>query len=111
MEKSPRETLEPMKEEKAQSFRRHQSQRGELALALMPTASVLGVLVLVEIFSRQRLLFASLASSAFLIYLDPSTAPTAFAPSLYRKSARRLSVLRLFQFSAKAIWRRPRRWS
>ena len=71
MEKSLRETLEPMKEEKAQSFRRRLNLRGELALALMPTASVLGVLVLVEIFSRQRLLFASLASSAFLIYLDP----------------------------------------
>ena len=33
---------------------------------------VLSVLALVEALSRQRLLFASLASSAFLIYLDPN---------------------------------------
>lgn len=45
--------------------------QGELLLALLPTLVVLLVLVFVEIFSRQRLLFASLASSAFLIYLDP----------------------------------------
>lgn len=32
---------------------------------------MLAVLSLVEVLSRQRLLFASLASSAFLIYLDP----------------------------------------
>ena len=43
----------------------------ELLLALLPTATVLIVLALVEEFSNQRLLFASLASSAFLIYLDP----------------------------------------
>lgn len=45
--------------------------RGELALAFLPTVTVLLVLALVEALSRQRLLFASLASSAFLIYLDP----------------------------------------
>ena len=45
--------------------------KGELALALFPTATILIVLALLEAFSRQRLLFASLASSAFLIYLDP----------------------------------------
>lgn len=45
--------------------------RGELMLAAAPTAVVLGVLALVEVLSQQRLLFASLASSAFLIYLDP----------------------------------------
>lgn len=44
---------------------------GELLLAAGPTVVVLGVLALVEVLSRQRLLFASLASSAFLIYLDP----------------------------------------
>jgi CBS-domain-containing membrane protein len=55
--------------------RRHRiGLKGELALALMPTAIVLLVLVLVETLSRQRLLFASLASSAFLIYLDPENA-------------------------------------
>ena len=45
--------------------------RGELLLALLPTLTILGVLGLLEIFSQQRLLFGSLASSAFLIYLDP----------------------------------------
>ncbi len=40
-------------------------------LALAPTLIILVVLALVEVLSRQRLLFASLASSAFLIYLDP----------------------------------------
>ena len=44
---------------------------GELALAALPTATVLVVLALVEVLTSQRLLFASLASSAFLIYLDP----------------------------------------
>lgn len=45
--------------------------RHELLLALLPTATVLAVFGLVEAFSQQRLLFVSLASSAFLIYLDP----------------------------------------
>lgn len=45
--------------------------RRELALALLPTTTVLVVFALVEAWSRQWLLFASLASSAFLIYLDP----------------------------------------
>ena len=40
-------------------------------MALLPTATVLAVFALVEVVSEQRLLFASLASSAFLIYLDP----------------------------------------
>lgn len=43
----------------------------ELALALVPTATVLGLLFLLKLFSNQQLLFASLASSCFLIYLDP----------------------------------------
>ena len=47
------------------------SLRQELALAVLPTVVVLLMLGYVEAFSRQRLLFASLASSAFLIYLDP----------------------------------------
>ena len=38
---------------------------------MLPTVVVLLMLGYVEAFSRQRLLFASLASSAFLIYLDP----------------------------------------
>jgi CBS-domain-containing membrane protein len=46
----------------------------ELALAMLPTITILAVLALVETYSNQRLLFASLASSAFLIYLDPQHA-------------------------------------
>ena len=45
--------------------------RDELLLAALPTATMLLVLAFVEALSHQRLLFASLASSAFLIYLDP----------------------------------------
>jgi CBS-domain-containing membrane protein len=51
--------------------RRRVGLRGELLLVMLPTATVLAVLGLVEALSEQRLLFASLASSAFLIYLDP----------------------------------------
>jgi hypothetical protein len=51
--------------------RRRLGVKRELLLALAPTLTVLLVLALVEAVSRQRLLFASLASSAFLIYLDP----------------------------------------
>lgn len=40
-------------------------------LALLPTAIILIVFALVEVLTQQRLLFASLAASAFLIYLDP----------------------------------------
>ncbi len=54
--------------------RRRIGLRGELLLAVMPTATVLAVLALVEVLSHQRLLYASLASSAFLIYLDPENA-------------------------------------
>lgn len=43
----------------------------EIVLALLPTATMLIVLVIVERLAEQRLLFASLASSAFLIYVDP----------------------------------------
>ena len=65
-----RESLKPIQGAE-RSLRRRLDLRGELALALLPTLTILGVLGLVETFSRQRLLFASLASSAFLIYLDP----------------------------------------
>lgn len=51
--------------------RRRLTVRSELALAALPTVTVLGMLLLLEVLSSQRLLFASLASSAFLIYLDP----------------------------------------
>ena len=43
----------------------------EISLALIPTIMIIVVLLLLEEFSRQRLLFSSLASSAFLIYIDP----------------------------------------
>lgn len=54
--------------------RRRLGFRKEVLLALLPTATALLVLGFVEILSNQRLLFASLASSAFLIYLDPEHA-------------------------------------
>ncbi|RZK23867.1 MAG: HPP family protein, partial [Hymenobacter sp.] len=44
----------------------------ELALAVLPTVTVLLLLWLLKLLSSQQLLFASLASSCFLIYLDPS---------------------------------------
>lgn len=47
---------------------------GELALALPPTLVVLVSGLLLESFRHQRLLFASLASSAFLIYRAPDHA-------------------------------------
>jgi CBS-domain-containing membrane protein len=63
-------SLQPA-EGSTRALRARLSLRDELVLALFPTAVVLGVLALVEVLSEQRLLFASLASSAFLIYLDP----------------------------------------
>lgn len=54
-----------------ESLRARRSLRGELALALLPTLTILIVFSLVDVLSRQRVLFSSLASSAFLIYLDP----------------------------------------
>jgi len=65
-----RSSLKPIKGAN-RALRRRLTLKGELALATAPTAIVLGVFALVEVLSRQRLLFASLASSAFLIYLDP----------------------------------------
>jgi CBS-domain-containing membrane protein len=69
-EKKELQSLKPM-EGAARPARRHLGIKSELLLALLPTATVLLVLGLVEVLTRQRLLFASLASSAFLIYLDP----------------------------------------
>ena len=64
------DTLKPIGE--ADHAVRHRSGlKGEFALALLPTLTVLLVFAFVEVLSSQRLLFASLASSAFLIYLDP----------------------------------------
>jgi CBS-domain-containing membrane protein len=68
--KPQRYSLKPLKGAN-RSLRSRLNWKGELALATAPTVVVLSVLALVEVLSRQRLLFASLASSAFLIYLDP----------------------------------------
>jgi CBS-domain-containing membrane protein len=65
-----RASLKPI-EGAARPARQRLPLRDEFALALLPTLVVLAVFSLVELLSRQRLLFASLASSAFLIYLDP----------------------------------------
>ncbi len=45
--------------------------KGELALAALPTLTVMAVFFLVQVFTQQTFLFASLASSAFLIYKEP----------------------------------------
>lgn len=70
MQKGELESLEPV-EGADRSARRRLPLRDEFLLAMLPTATILAVLGMVEMLSRQRLLFASLASSAFLIYLDP----------------------------------------
>lgn len=64
------ESLKPV-EGANRSLRERLDLKGEFALAFVPTVTVLLVFALVEVLSQQRLLFASLASSAFLIYLDP----------------------------------------
>ncbi|ARV59051.1 HPP family protein [Nostocales cyanobacterium HT-58-2] len=69
MNNEPRE-LESIKPGNSRK-RQRLTLKGEFALASMPTLVILTVLAIVEVLSRQRLLFASLASSAFLIYLDP----------------------------------------
>lgn len=58
-------------EKATQPLRRRLDWRGEVVLALLPTLTVLVVFGAVQAITSQRLLFASLASSAFLIYLDP----------------------------------------
>ncbi|MBE9112128.1 HPP family protein [Nodosilinea sp. LEGE 07298] len=65
-----RESLKPIKGAN-RALRQRLNLRGEFSLAIPPTIVILAVLALVEALSQQRLLFASLASSAFLIYLDP----------------------------------------
>ena len=65
-----RQSLQPV-QGAARPGRRRLGIKGELALALLPTVTMLVVLGLVQVLSRQQVLFASLASSAFLIYLDP----------------------------------------
>ena len=67
---SDRSSLKPI-EGANRSLRRRLKLRDEFMLVLFPTVTVLLIFGLVEVLSHQRLLFASLASSAFLIYLDP----------------------------------------
>lgn len=62
---------EPTNEVPTAKHQRRLSIGGELLLALLPTATILLVLVFLDVLTNQRLLFASLASSAFLIYLEP----------------------------------------
>lgn len=45
--------------------------RGELLLALIPTVAIFVVLTLIHAVQNQQILVASLATSAFLLYLDP----------------------------------------
>jgi hypothetical protein len=54
-----------------QTMPRRMRLKDELLLALLPTATVLLTLALVEHFGWRHLLCAALASNAFLIYLDP----------------------------------------
>jgi CBS-domain-containing membrane protein len=65
-----RESLKPSDSEQ-RSLRQRLPLASEFTLALLPTITVLLVFAFVEVMTEQRLLFASLASSAFLIYLDP----------------------------------------
>lgn len=69
---APLETSTTPGNERLRAMRKRLPLQGELILAVLPTATVLIVLALVEAVTAQRLLFASLASSAFLIYLDPT---------------------------------------
>src|SRR5262245_27185845 len=50
---------------------RQLSVRENLLLAILPTATVLPMLGVIEAFGRHHLLCASMASSAFLIYWEP----------------------------------------
>ncbi len=52
------------------TFRRYDLQT-DVLLALMPASVMVGVLLLLNLFGKQEVLFSSLASSTFLIYLDP----------------------------------------
>lgn len=70
MMRQKRSSLKPLEGANRQ-WRRRLNLKGEIALVTVPTVTVLAVMALVEVLTQQRLLFASLAASAFLIYLDP----------------------------------------
>jgi CBS-domain-containing membrane protein len=66
----PSDSIQPSSRS-VRTARRQLHWRQELVLVLLPTITVLVVLAVIHRLTDQRLLFASLASSAFLIYLDP----------------------------------------
>lgn len=69
-DKEQLQSLEPIEGGKRLT-RQRMGLRDEFVLAFLPTITVLAVLLFVETLTRQRFLFATLAASAFLIYLDP----------------------------------------
>lgn len=70
MQAGSKESLSPMGGAE-RSARRKLALRHEILLLLLPTAIVLAVLGALEALAEDRILFGSLAASAFLIYLDP----------------------------------------
>ncbi len=54
-----------------EAVRQRHGMGGELLLAVPPTLVVLGAVFAVELLRHERVLYASLASSAFLVYRDP----------------------------------------
>jgi len=90
---------EPLKDERLGRRRRsHELTLGqELLLAALPTATVLAVLALLEAYANERILYPSLASSAFLVYLDPTHATNqARVLSLSHLAAAVIGALALF---------------
>ena len=72
IEKSANRTSESLRplDGRENAAREQLDWKSEFTLALLPTLTVLGVFALVEALSSQRLLFVSLAATAFLIYHD-----------------------------------------
>lgn len=73
--------------------------KADVLLAVLPTVTVLIVFAVVEAWNRQRLLFASLASSAFLIYLDPEHQTNSTRTLLIAQP-----VAALVGFTAHTLW-------
>lgn len=84
--------------------RRRLGLKKELLLALMPTATILLVLAFVEALTTQRLLFASLASSAFLIYLDPTNRVNSVRTLVLAQTGAALLGLLTFQVFGPGYW-------
>jgi CBS-domain-containing membrane protein len=98
--KRTRDSLQPIKEVR-RSPRRKLGLKGELILAFAPTALVLLVFAAVKALTNQPLLFASLASSASLIYLDPQhTTNTLRTLSLSQMMAATIGLLTHLLFGA-----------